>query len=589
MLSGGPADQGIVFNQQQPKEAVIDGKVPPGLYAAAGVITRSVAATLLCPMTVIKTRMEYAAVTGQVYRNTFHALTTIGKVEGLRGLYSGLLPTLVRDAPYSGLYLLTYNQIKESSRAFLPGKDIPQAYINFLADPTRAPQGLLVGLEVLGVSGLLQQFDWPGMKGSAYKFVAECEVCQRIKPSRQKPYGLLHPLPSPDGPGESVSLHFTDMGKTSRNGYSQVMVIVDRFSKFLNLIPLPPHAPTGLVIEEFNKHYILQYGPPKTLVSDRDTWFISADWKDFTSQIYDMKLEMTSGRHPEANGLAEKINQTVTQLLRALIIPDQNTRDVELPIVRWLYNNSIHSSTGTTPNRLHYGWKICNPLSFLFPDQAPGPTPGQPGYSAIYDRLLKTVVAVMNKHREAMIKHANKKCQHAPFEVGSYVWVKMSEFSEEEGVSHKLLPLYYGPWRALKVVGNDGFGPSYVVDVPPHLCTYPVFHASKLFPYRASGSFPYRDPMIPRPIDGGHDIDRIVSHTVKGRTRQYQVHFLYHPLDDLYWISEKELLQSTPRVVKAYERQIDTQPKITAALTPTAYSQSLFAIFAYDAFCMDSE
>ncbi|GBG58981.1 hypothetical protein CBR_g24330 [Chara braunii] len=79
-------------------------------------------------------------------------------------------------------------------------------------------------------ANLLRQFDWLGMKGTAEKFVAECQVCQRIKPWRQKPMGLLTPLPIPDGPGESVSIDFTDMGKVSKNGYSQVMVIVDRFS-----------------------------------------------------------------------------------------------------------------------------------------------------------------------------------------------------------------------------------------------------------------------------------------------------------------------------------------------------------------------
>ncbi|GBG64371.1 hypothetical protein CBR_g41572 [Chara braunii] len=281
---------------------------------------------------------------------------------------------------------------------------------------------------------------------------------KRIKPSRQKPYGLLHPLPIPDGPGESVSIDFMDIGKKSRNGYSQVMVIIDRFSKFLNLIPLPPYAPADLVINEFNKRYILHYAPPKTLVSDRDTRFISADWKDFTSQTYDMKLKMTSGRHPEANGLAEEINQTVIQLLRALIVLDQNSWDEELPIVQGLYNNSIHSSTGMTPNRLHLGWKIRNPLSYLFREQPPGLTPGQPGYNAKFDRLLKVVVAAMERRHSAMIKHANNKRQPAPFTVGSYVWVKMSEFSEEEGVSRKLLPQYYGPWKVLNQTWMEKFG-----------------------------------------------------------------------------------------------------------------------------------
>ncbi|GBG67262.1 hypothetical protein CBR_g88551 [Chara braunii] len=147
------------------------------------------------------------------------------------------------------------------------------------------------------------------------------------------------------------------------------------------------------------------------------------NWKDFTSQIYDIKLKMTSGRHPKANGLAEEINQTVIQLLRALIVPDQNSWEEELSIVQGLYNNSIHSSTGMTRNRPHLGWQIRNPLSHLFLDQPPGLTPGQPGYNAKFDRLLKVAVAAMERLSSAMIKHANK------ITVGSYVWVyaNMSE------------------------------------------------------------------------------------------------------------------------------------------------------------------
>ncbi|GBG77099.1 hypothetical protein CBR_g23424 [Chara braunii] len=206
------------------------------------------------------------------------------------------------------------------------------------------------------------------------------------------------------------------------------------------------------------------------------TRFIIADWKDFTSQIYDIKLDKTSGRQPEANGLAEEINQTVIQLLRALIVPDLNTWDKELHKVKGLYNNSIHSAIGVTPNQLQYGWQLRNPLSYLFPERSPGLTSGMPGYNAKYACLRKAAIAAMNKRQYAMIKHANKWRKEGNFKVGSYVWVKMSEFSDEEGASRKLLPLYYGPWQVLKVIGDD-FGPSYVIDVPPHLRTYPVFHA----------------------------------------------------------------------------------------------------------------
>lgn len=63
----------------------------------------------MSPITVIKTRYE----SGRYgYESIYSALRSIYHSEGYRGLFSGLTATLLRDAPFSGIYLMFYNQTK---------------------------------------------------------------------------------------------------------------------------------------------------------------------------------------------------------------------------------------------------------------------------------------------------------------------------------------------------------------------------------------------------------------------------------------------------------------------------------------------
>ena len=75
-----------------------------------GMTARCVAGCAMIPITVLKTRFE----SGQYnYTKMSSALLDIYCREGFRGLCCGLTPTLVRDAPYSGLYLMFYTQLKQ--------------------------------------------------------------------------------------------------------------------------------------------------------------------------------------------------------------------------------------------------------------------------------------------------------------------------------------------------------------------------------------------------------------------------------------------------------------------------------------------
>ncbi|XP_018616919.1 mitochondrial glycine transporter B isoform X2 [Scleropages formosus] len=98
-----------------------------GQAVLLGAGARAVAGVCMLPVTVIKTRFE----SGQYdYRSVFGALRSVYKLEGPRALFSGLTATLLRDAPFSGIYVMFYSQTKKS----LPQEVTSSAYaplVNF--------------------------------------------------------------------------------------------------------------------------------------------------------------------------------------------------------------------------------------------------------------------------------------------------------------------------------------------------------------------------------------------------------------------------------------------------------------------------
>ncbi|GBG74501.1 hypothetical protein CBR_g18911 [Chara braunii] len=395
------------------------------------------------------------------------------------------------------------------------------------------------------LAALSQQFFWPEMRKDMLHYVETCELCQRNKVVRRPPLGLLQPLPIPEAPAQSVSIDFTDLGRTTPRGMRQVMVCVDRFFKYAKFIPLPEEARVPSVRAAFADRGVTHHGPPTSIVSDRNPRFCSNEWQSYCKDYLHSRLNMTSGHHPEANGQAEVMNQILFQLLRSVISPDQQDWDLHLGRAQLVYNTSVHSSTGFTPYRLHWGREPRQPLDDIIDKATPRLTPGTAEFTRQYQRDIERARVNLLKAQKAMIQQANKHHQPSPIRAGDWVWVLSSELSQEEDISPKLLPRYIGPWQVLDTVGADPFGPSYHVDVPLHLQTYPVFHASKLLPFTPADAFPNRPPQFGPPIPGkGYEVEEVVDEYGTGPDKEYLVKFLYQPHTEDRWFTRKELLKT---------------------------------------------
>ncbi|XP_061703325.1 mitochondrial glycine transporter A-like [Syngnathoides biaculeatus] len=92
------------------KQHFFQEKSPGALSAVLlGGGARTAAGVLMLPVTVIKTRYECGR---YHYESVTRALCNVWRSEGPGALYSGLVATLLRDVPFSGIYVMCYSQMK---------------------------------------------------------------------------------------------------------------------------------------------------------------------------------------------------------------------------------------------------------------------------------------------------------------------------------------------------------------------------------------------------------------------------------------------------------------------------------------------
>lgn len=125
-----------------------------------------------------------------------------------------------------------------------------------------------------GHSGILrtmkrisQQFYWPSMHQTVRDYVAQCDVCQRVKSESMALKGLLQPLPVPNQLREDVSMDFVD-GLPRSDHHTSIMVVVDRLSKAAHLIPLAHPYTAKLVAAKFIDAVVKHHGIPRSILSD---------------------------------------------------------------------------------------------------------------------------------------------------------------------------------------------------------------------------------------------------------------------------------------------------------------------------------
>ena len=137
----------------------------------------------------------------------------------------------------------------------------------------------------------------------------------------------------------------------TRNRY--ILVITEYLTCWCEATTVPDTSADTIAHALLHK-LILYHGCPTQLLSDQGKQFAGEVMEVLTTSLGICSL-LTSPYHPQTNGLTERMNKTLKQMISAYVDPLHSNWDRILPFVVHAHNTSVQASTRISPFRALYG------------------------------------------------------------------------------------------------------------------------------------------------------------------------------------------------------------------------------------------
>ncbi|MBW0568083.1 hypothetical protein O181_107798 [Austropuccinia psidii MF-1] len=172
-------------------------------------------------------------------------------------------------------------------------------------------------------------------------------------------------IQEPKSPWEIVHMDWvTALPPGGDRSYNACLVLVDRYSKTPMFLPChKDDTAMDTAIMIWNK-VISHTGLFQNIISDRDPKFTSALWTNLHN-LFGTKLSFSTAYHPQTDGLAERMIQTLEDMIRRFCAYGLEFKDSDgfthdwctlIPALELAYKTYLHSSTFKTPAMLEKGW-----------------------------------------------------------------------------------------------------------------------------------------------------------------------------------------------------------------------------------------
>ncbi|MBW0562212.1 hypothetical protein O181_101927 [Austropuccinia psidii MF-1] len=265
------------------------------------------------------------------------------------------------------------------------------------------------------------------------------------------------------------------------------------------------------------------------------------------------KLSFSTAYHPQSDCLAERMIQTMEDILRRFCAYGMEYKDHEgythdwvtlLPAVQLAYNTSKKSATGKTPVLVEKAWNLLLPVDNLKKNHL-AIHPTAKDFHDMWKRACDTAAKCIAEAKDYNKQRWDKTHMEPDFKEGDQVLVSTLNFNNLKGPK-KMRDSFVGPFTIIKLVGKNAVEVKLTKEFSRK---HPVFPVSLVKPYfqAEEGIFPSRKKnLTPPEIVEAEDSPGPVSKIIRARKirlngkdqTHYVVRFKYQTADKDKWLAE---------------------------------------------------
>ena len=291
---------------------------------------------------------------------------------------------------------------------------------------------------------LSRHYWWPRMRTDISAWCRSCLVCA----SRRVGKGMKPPLtPIPvAGPFDRVGVDVIQFPK-SRQGNQYAVVFVDYLTKWPEVFAVQDQT-AATIARLLVEQIVSRHGVPSNLLSDRGAAFLSKLMEEVNNLLGIHKVN-TTAYHPQTDGLVERFNRTLTDMLAKTVEKSGADWDQRLPYVLFAYRSSLQQPTKESPFYLLYGRDPRLPTEeALCPSMDRYPMGVNDYRVQLVTSLSEAWELARSEVGKAQTKQKRQYDRHAvevPFRKGDRVFVHNPGL--KRGKAHKFARPFQGPFR----------------------------------------------------------------------------------------------------------------------------------------------